>query len=96
MVRHVHRVLRVLCAHNRIWEPHWKWIARLAAGLDCKPHRLAERIDALLLEKSSRDAYLQLVGLVGDTLDLLDEEFDVSRARDWVARKRAALSSPLP
>src|SRR5207245_6204760 len=52
------RVLRIVCALNRVWEPTHKRLATRVAPLTVKPARLAERIDEAFAETDPRRALL--------------------------------------
>jgi hypothetical protein len=78
------RVLRIVYALNRVWEPTSKRLAARVEALPVKPERLAERIDAALTEPDSLRAMLVLSELQLDTLALAPSGPNVDRARGWV------------
>jgi predicted nucleotidyltransferase len=79
------RVLRIVYALNRVWQPTAKRVADRVAALDVKPARLAERIDEALSEPDSRRALLRMTELQADTVALAPDGPNVSRARRWLA-----------
>jgi hypothetical protein len=90
--REAERVLRVVFALNRRWEPpRWKWLDAYAAGLEVAPDRLAERVVAPLVEDDAVAAVRALAELVRDTLALVPPEFDVAAARRGTERRLAVL-----
>jgi hypothetical protein len=66
-VRELHRVLRILFALNRQWEPDWKWASAMASTLAVKPKRLREWIDAVF-SAVPREGVRALLDLILDTL----------------------------
>ncbi len=50
------RVLRIVFALNRSWEPNWKWLAEDTAGFNLMPGRLVERIDAVVMQPATPGA----------------------------------------
>lgn len=86
------RVLRIVFALNRRWEPPgWKWLGYHAATLDEAPPRLAERVVAVLLESDAVLAVARMLELVRETLALVPDEFDVSAARTGIEARLARL-----
>lgn len=81
----VQRVLRIVYALNRIWEPTTKRLAARVDVLAIKPERLAERIELVLTEPDPVRAALALSELQADTLALAPSGPNVDRARRWVA-----------
>jgi hypothetical protein len=81
----VQRVLRIVYALNRIWEPTTKRLAARVDVLAVKPERLAERIELVLTEPDPVRAALALSELQADTLALAPSGPNVDRARRWVA-----------
>ncbi len=78
------RVLRIVYALNRVWEPTTKRVAARTQPLDVKPERLAERIEEALTEPDPVRAMLVLSELQADTLALAPSGPNVDRARRWV------------
>lgn len=79
------RVLRIVYALNRVWQPTHKRLADRVAALDVKPVRLAERIDEALSEPDPRRALLLMTELQADTVALAPDGPNVTRARRWLA-----------
>jgi predicted nucleotidyltransferase len=79
------RVLRIVYAINRVWEPTTKRLAARVEPLDVKPERLAERITEALTEPDPRCALAILTELQLDTVRLAPSGPNVDRARTWLA-----------
>lgn len=79
------RVLTIVFALNRAWQPTSKRLAARLAPLAVKPDRLAERIDEALTEGDPRRALLVMTELQLDTVLLADSGPNVDRARTWLA-----------
>jgi len=79
------RVLRIVYAVNRVWEPTTKRLAARVEPLAVKPERLADRITEALTEPDPRRALLVLTELQLDTVRLAPEGPNVLRARRWLA-----------
>jgi hypothetical protein len=79
------RVLRIVYALNRVWEPTTKRLAARVDSLPVKPDRLAERVEQVLTEPDPLRAALVLSELQADTLALAPGGPNVDRARRWVA-----------
>jgi predicted nucleotidyltransferase len=80
----VERVLRIVYAVNRVWQPTSKRLAARVETLAVKPDRLAERIDEVLTEPAPLRAMVVLSQLQLDTLALAPSGPNVDRARAWV------------
>jgi hypothetical protein len=80
----VARVLRIVYALNKVWEPTTKRVADRVRALPVKPERLAERIEEVLTEPDPLRALLVLSELQVDTLALAPGGPNVDRARRWV------------
>jgi hypothetical protein len=78
------RVLRIVYALNRVWEPTTKRVAARVQLLALKPERLAERIEEALTEPDPVRAMLVMSELQADTLALAVSGPNVDRARRWV------------
>jgi hypothetical protein len=78
------RVLRIVYALNRVWEPTTKRLAARLEALPVKPERLAERAEQTLTEPDLLRAALVLSELQADTLALAPSGPNVDRARRWV------------
>jgi hypothetical protein len=85
------RVLRIVYALNRVWEPTTKRLAARVEELPVRPERLAERIEQTLTEPDPFRAALVLSELQADTLALAPSGPNVDRARRWVADAIEAL-----
>ncbi|HEU5476879.1 MAG TPA: nucleotidyltransferase domain-containing protein [Gaiellaceae bacterium] len=79
------RVLRIVYAVNRVWEPTTKRLATRVEPLAVKPERLAERIEEALIDPDPRRALLTLTELQLDTVQLAPSGRNVDRARTWLA-----------
>jgi predicted nucleotidyltransferase len=79
------RVLRIVYALNRVWQPTFKRLEARVASLEVKPARLAERIDEALAEPDPRRALLLMTELQADTVALAPDGPNVNRARAWLA-----------
>jgi predicted nucleotidyltransferase len=78
------RVLRIVFALNRVWQPTTKRLAARVAPLATKPDRLAERIEEALTEPDPRRALLVMTELQLDTVLLAPSGPNVDRARAWL------------
>jgi predicted nucleotidyltransferase len=78
------RVLRIVYALNRVWEPTTKRLAARVEELPVKPERLAERVEEVLTEPDPRRAALVLSKLQADVLAMAPSGPNVDRARRWV------------
>jgi predicted nucleotidyltransferase len=87
------RVLRIVYALNRVWEPTHKRLAARVASLAVKPARLAERIEEALSESDPRRALLVMTELQSETVALAPDGPNVNRARRWLAEGAKLLSS---
>jgi hypothetical protein len=81
----VNRVLTIVYALNRTWQPTTKRLAARVESLDVKPERLAERIDTALSEQDPRLALLEMTELQLDTVRLAPGGPNVDRAQVWLA-----------
>jgi predicted nucleotidyltransferase len=79
------RVLRIVYAVNRVWQPTHKRLAARVAPLAVKPDRLAERIEDAFSEPDARRALLVMTELQSDTVALAPDGPNVNRARRWLA-----------
>lgn len=87
------RVVRIVYALNRVWQPTHKRLATRTADLAVKPARLAERIEEALLEPDPRRALLVMTDLQAETVALAPDGPNVNRARRWLAAAAKVLSS---
>ena len=79
------RVLTIVFALNRVWQPTTKRLAARIGPLPVKPDRLAERIDEALTASDPRRALLVMTELQLDTVLLAPSGPNVDRARTWLA-----------
>jgi hypothetical protein len=90
------RVLRIVYALNRTWEPTTKRLAARVEELPVRPERLAERIEETLSEPNPFRAALVLSELQADTLALAPSGPNVDRARRWVSEAIEVLTRAAP
>jgi predicted nucleotidyltransferase len=88
------RVLRIVYAINRVWEPTTKRLAARVEPLAVKPQRLAERIEEALTEPDPRRALATMTELQLDAVRLAPSGPNVERARAWLAEGLALLQEP--
>jgi predicted nucleotidyltransferase len=79
------RVLTIVFALNRVWQPSTKRLAVRVAPLTVKPDRLAERIEDALTERDPRRALLVMTELQLDAVLLAPDGPNIERARTWLA-----------
>lgn len=79
------RIVRIVFALNETWEPTLKRLGARTESLAVKPSRLAERIEAMLLEPDPRRAVRGFAELAGDAVALAPDGPYVRRARVWLA-----------
>jgi hypothetical protein len=79
------RVVRIVFAINRVWQPTNKRLADRAAALPIKPERLAERIEGALTEPDPRRAVIVMTELQAETVALAPDGPNINRARTWLA-----------
>jgi hypothetical protein len=84
MVDDAARVVQIVFALNRVWQPTLKRLPDRAATLTIKPPRLVERIEEALTEPDARRALLVLTELQGETVALAPDGPNVERARTWL------------
>jgi hypothetical protein len=85
------RVLTIVFALNRVWQPTTKRVAARVAPLSIKPDRLAERIEEALTEPDPRRALRVITELQLDAVRLAPSGPNVDRARSWLAAVAEAL-----
>ncbi len=78
------RVLRIVYAVNRVWQPTSKRLADRIGSLAVKPDRLAERIEEALTEPDPLRAMLVMGELQVETADLAPRGPNIDRARKWL------------
>ncbi len=79
------RVLRIVFALNRVWQPTTKRLAVRVAPLPVKPDRLSARIEAALTEPDPRRALRVMTELQLEAVTLAPSGPNVDRARAWLA-----------
>jgi predicted nucleotidyltransferase len=87
------RVLRIVYALNRVWQPTHKRLGAHVESLAVKPARLAERIEEAFSESDPRRALLVMTELQSETVALAPDGPNVNRARWWLAAAANLLSS---
>jgi predicted nucleotidyltransferase len=91
MVDDAARVVRIVFALNRVWQPSLKRLADRVEPLKRKPEQLADRIEQALTERDPRRALLQMTELQADTVALAPDGPNIVRARKWLADGREIL-----
>jgi hypothetical protein len=92
MVDDAARVVRIVFALNRVWQPTLKRLADRASMLTYKPERLAERIEEALTEPDPRRALLVMTELQAATVALAPGGPNIDRARKWFSDAREILA----
>jgi len=87
------RVVRIVFALNRVWQPTNKRLADRAATLTLKPERVAERIEEALTEPDPHRAVLTMTELQAETVALAPNGPNINRARKWLSEGREILVS---
>jgi hypothetical protein len=87
------RVLRIVYAMNRVWEPTTKRLAARLEALPVKPERLAERIEEAFTEPSLVRAALVMKELQLETAELAPSGPNIDRARRWLPEVIEVLSA---
>jgi hypothetical protein len=85
------RVLTIVFALNRVWQPTTKRLAQRLEPLAVKPERLADRLDAAVTEPDARRALIAMSELQLETVRLAPSGPNVDRARAWLAQAIAIL-----
>lgn len=92
------RVLRIVYALNRVWQPTSKRLGARTDALALKPERLADRIETALTEPDPLRAMLAMTELQIEVVDLAPSGGNVDRARWWLREVadvlRAAITPP--
>ncbi|HSP73078.1 MAG TPA: hypothetical protein VLN26_11950, partial [Gaiellaceae bacterium] len=78
------RVLRIVYALNRVWQPTSKRLAARVRALPVRPERLAERIEEALTEPDPLRAMLVMSELQADTVALAPRGPNIDRAGRWL------------
>lgn len=89
------RVLRVVYAVNRVWQPTSKRLAERVLPLPVKPERLAERVVDALTEPDPLRALLVMSELEVETADLAPPGPNIVRARRWLREVVDVLQSAI-
>ena len=87
------RVVRIVFALNRVWQPTLKRLGPRVEPLAVKPARLAERIEQAFSESDPRRALLVMTELQLETAVLAPDGPHVNRARRWLTEGAKLLSS---
>jgi predicted nucleotidyltransferase len=95
MVDDANRVVTIVFAVNRLWQPTNKRLASRTAGLAVKPDRLAERIARALSEPDALGALVTMTELQSETVALAPDGPNVLRARRWLAAVADVLSAAM-
>jgi hypothetical protein len=96
MVDDASRVVRIVFALNRVWEPTHKRLADRTVTLAHKPERLAERIEEALTEPDPHRALLAMTELQAETVALAPDGPNVTRARKWLGDAHEILMQQKP
>jgi hypothetical protein len=91
MVDDASRVVRIVFALNRVWQPTLKRLADRAATLALAPERLAGRIAEALTEPDPHRALLLMTELQAETVALAPDGPNINRARVWLSEGREIL-----
>jgi hypothetical protein len=91
MVDDAARVVRIVFALNRVWQPTLKRLADRAATLPVKPERMAQRIEEALTQPDPRRALIAMTELQAETVALAPDGPNVDRARTWLSQGRDIL-----
>jgi len=78
------RVLRIVYALNRVWEPTTKRLAARLEELPVRPERLAERIEEAFTDPDLARAALVMKELQLETAELAPSGPNIDRARRWL------------
>ena len=93
MVDDASRVVRIVYALNRVWQPTHKRLGARVASLAVQPERLEERIEEAFSEPDPRRALLVMTELQLETVVLAPDGPNVDRARRWLAAGAKVLSA---
>jgi predicted nucleotidyltransferase len=85
------RVLTIVFALNRVWQPTTKRLSMRVAPLAIKPDRLAERVEEALTEPDLRRALRIMTELQLETVLLAPSGPNVERARAWLGEAAKVL-----
>jgi hypothetical protein len=87
------RVVTIVFAVNRVWQPTSKRLAARTAALPVKPDRLADRIAEALSEPDPLRALATMTALQADAAALAPDTPNVLRARRWLAAVASELDA---
>lgn len=87
------RIVRIVFALYRVWEPTLKRLAARSAPLAVQPDRLAARIEEALAEPDPYRALIAMTELQADTVELAPDGPNVIRARRFLREGREILVS---
>ena len=79
------RVITIVYALNRVWEPTSKRLAARVGELSVKPERLADRLEEAFSELDPARAALVMNQLQLETVELAPSGPNVDRARRWLS-----------
>ncbi|HEV2885983.1 MAG TPA: hypothetical protein VGX49_03665 [Jatrophihabitans sp.] len=94
LVDTANRVLAIVFALNRVWQPTAKRLPDRLAPLAITPDRLAQRISEALTESDPRCALRTMTELQLETVLLAPGGPNVERARSWLAEALRLLRQP--
>ncbi|MEG1254855.1 DUF4037 domain-containing protein [Clostridium sp.] len=77
MIPDIQKILRILYAINRQWEPDWKWTKHIISNLEIKPQNLEERIDSIICIKDTKENLKNCFELIKDTLLLIPKDLEL-------------------
>jgi len=86
------RVVTIVYALNRVWQPTTKRLASRVESLAIKPDRLANRITEALEDPDPRRSLLTMAELQLDTIELAPPGPNTDRARHWLTAAAAAVA----
>ena len=79
MILDVKRILRILYAVNKQWEPDWKWLSYIVNGLKVKPEDLEKRVNSILHLQENFKSLENCFQLIKDTLNLIPDTLELSK-----------------
>jgi hypothetical protein len=77
MIPDIQKILRILYAINKQWEPDWKWTNYIISNLEIKPQNLEERIDSIICIKDTKENLKNCFELIKDTLLLIPKDLEL-------------------
>jgi hypothetical protein len=92
LVDDAERVVRIVFALNRVWQPTNTRLDDRVASLAIKPARLPERITEALSDPEPRSAALVMTELQLETVELAPDGPNINRARTWLSDAREILA----